>query len=162
MVHDKVKGAEEMRIRMGSLQSGAPPSMTRDHDNQPQRQLKKNEPKRNSNATGRGGGGRNNIDPQNKQRSQFKASALSTSATVTTDEKSMSTPETKEAGGMEESVPMISDITEQTTEGQIIQEGKNEPMEEDEDGLATIMLKRNTKNNTNVYTESSVGKRRQE
>jgi hypothetical protein len=42
---------------------------------------------------------------------------------------------------MEESVPTISDFTEHTTEGQMNQEEMDKPMEEDEDGLATIMSK---------------------
>jgi hypothetical protein len=39
-----------------------------------------------------------------------------------------------------ESVPTLSDLIEHTTEAQTNQEGKEEPMEEDDDGMATIML----------------------
>jgi hypothetical protein len=164
MVRDKAKAAEQMRIRMGNLRSGAPPMMTSNQQhNQQQKQQTGRGGGRYNPYTGRGGGSMSNQSHQKGTENSKGTTAMSSTTTTITD-----TPRTiqarKEAEELQESVLTISDLTEHTTEvtnNNTDNEEIQEPMEEDDDGLATIMLKGIPKTIPNITPNHQWDKDRQ-
>jgi hypothetical protein len=143
MVRDKAKAAEAMRIRMGNLRSGKPPTMiSGKHNNQQQQNRTGRGGGCEDTNSGRGGGSMSNQTSQSGKTTTNTTAASSSTTTMRTSERPTTTLE-KETEELQGSVPTISDMTELTTEmtyNNAEKEENNQPMEEDDDGLATIML----------------------
>jgi hypothetical protein len=111
MVRDKAKAAEAMRIRMGNLRSGAPPTMTSGQNNiQQQRNQTGRGGGRTYTNTGRGGGGMSTYNSQNGKTTTNATAASPSTTTTTICERPKTTSATKETEELQESVLTISDI----------------------------------------------------
>jgi hypothetical protein len=142
MVRDKAKAAAAMRIRMSNLRlettTATTPTPNLQQAKLPfvqQNQQTGRDDERTRNTKGRGGGDR--ADNSGQRTQSYKAALTMEETTIITTETTLPGQSETVATTMEETSPTISDLTEHTNDGR---QAHEDDMEEDNDGIADIML----------------------
>jgi hypothetical protein len=129
MARDKEQAAASMRVRMGMIRSGI--SVTSSITPTPPMSGR---------GGGRGGGtGRGNSNRSNKEKNSevevnYKTRVLPTDTNEMEENTMETTTTNKETVAMEETLPTVSNITDEMKDGE-------EEMDEDDNGLDPIMIK---------------------